>query len=122
MSKSRRLTIAGSALLMVTITQSRAQSADKLYLDVGVGPTIAQDADIRISPLGNNGKVQFDPGVRGGIAVGYNFTSSFAGELETGVIWDGVHSINGNVLSSSGATADIYQFPVLANFIYKPVA
>lgn len=105
---------------MATATQSRAQSADKLYLDLNLGAAIPQSTEIRSSPMGNNGNVQYDTGVRGVVGLGYNFTPSFAGELETGVVWNNIHSIHGNNLSSANSSAELYQFPLLADFIYTP--
>lgn len=119
MKTSRGLTIIGGALLLATV-QSRAQSADKLYLDLDLGAAVPQSTEIRVSPLGNNGNVQYDAGVRGGVTLGYNFSPSFAAELETGVIWNSIRSIRGNVVSTTSSGADLYQIPLLANFIYKP--
>jgi opacity protein-like surface antigen len=120
MRTTRGLTVIGSALLLAAAAQGRAQSADKFYLDLNLGAAVPQNTEIRSSPLGNNGNVQYDAGVRGVVGLGYHFTSSFTGELETGVIWNNVHSIRGNVLSSVNASADLYQIPLLADFIYTP--
>jgi opacity protein-like surface antigen len=115
-----RLTTVGSTLLLAAV-QSRAQSADKLYLDVSAGPAITQDAAIKVSDFGNSGNVRFDVGPRIGLNLGYDLTPSFAAELESGMIWNGVRSIQPNNLSTFGASADIYEIPMLVNVIYKPL-
>jgi len=120
MKTSRGLTIIGGALLMAA-AQSRAQSADKFYFDLNAGPAIPQSTGIRVSPFGNNGDVKYNVGFRGDLDFGYNFTPDFAGELESGVIWNGIHSIRGNTLTGSNSRADLFQVPLLANFIYKPM-
>lgn len=121
MKSARKITAVGTTLLVAATAHSRAQAADKLYLDINAGPAITQDAAIQNSPFGNTSNVQFDNGLRAGLGVGYNVTPSFAAELETGVIWNSVHSIQNNDLSALNASADLYQIPILANAIYKPL-
>lgn len=120
MKTSIGLTVVGTSLLLAA--QSRGQSADKFYLDVNVGGAIPQNSKIQVSPFGNSGDVAFDAGVRGGLALGYHITPSFAAQLESGIVWNNVHSIHGNTISSfPGASAEIYEVPMLADFIYKPL-
>jgi OmpA-OmpF porin, OOP family len=97
------LSVAGSTLL-IAAANADAQT-NKWYLDAAGGVAIQQDVNIKNS----GGKVDFNPGFRSGLAVGYNFCDSFSAEFETGVI--------GN--SIIGASADIYEIPMLANVIYK---
>ncbi len=101
--------------------QSGAQSVDKYYFDLDVGAAVPQNTGIRVSPLGNDGNVKYNTGFRGDLNFGYNFTPHFAAELESGVIWNGIHSIRDNTLTGSDSRADLFQFPALANFIYKPM-
>jgi len=99
--------------LLIAATNTNAQG-DNWYLSADSGLAIQQDV------TDTGGKVKFDDGVRGGLAVGYNFCDSLAVEFETGVIWNSINSINGDSLSSfSGAHADIYEIPMLVNVIYK---
>src|SRR5580700_4045883 len=98
------LGVAGSTLL-IAATDVGAQD-DKWYLDARSGVSIQQDVN------DNGGKVEFGDGFRGGFALGYNFFDSLAAELETGVIWNPITSING---TSPGGNVDIYEIPVLAN-------
>lgn len=121
MKSPRKIATVGTTLLVAATAHSEAQAADKLYLDINAGPAITQDTTVQQSPFGNTGKIQFDTGLRAGLAIGYKVTPSFAAELETGVIWNGVHSIQNNTLSTLGASADLYQIPVLADVIYEPL-
>lgn len=121
MKSPRKIAAVGTTLWMAATAHSQAQSADKLYLNVNAGPAITQDASIQNSPFGNTGNIRFDTGLRADLGLGYEVTPSFAAELETGVIWNGVHSIQNNNLSSLNASADLYQIPVLADVIYKPL-
>ncbi len=89
--------------------------ADKMYVSGDVGAAWQQN----VNAQGGNGTVNFDTGVRGDVTFGYNFCENFAAELETGVIANSISSIAGNTLSSFGASADIYEIPVLVNAIYK---
>jgi opacity protein-like surface antigen len=121
MKEISKLTMAGVSLLLVAASGHAESLADKLYLDAGIGASVQQSTDIRVSMLGNSGNVQFNPGIRGELAVGYNINKHFAAELESGVIWNSVDSILGNNGSSSGYRADIYQIPTLVNFVYRPL-
>ena len=86
----------------------------KMYVSGDVGVAWQQNVNAH-----GNGMVNFDTGVRGDVTFGYNFCEHFAAELETGVIANSINSIAGNTLSSFGASADIYEIPVLVNAIYK---
>lgn len=110
--------MAGTTLLLAAAAQ--AQSADKMYLDVRAGVALPQDAAIKDAFLGNGGNLSFDAGLHAGVNLGYNFCQSLAAELETGVVWNSINSIQGNSLSTGSASADLYQIPVLMNVIYKP--
>lgn len=110
--------LAGGALVLAA-GHGLAQSASAWYVNGGVGPAIAQDNSIRQSAFGYSGNVRFDTGIRGDIDLGYQFKPSWAAELEVGALWNGVHSIAGNT-PDEGASADLYQMPILAKLVYKP--
>lgn len=112
MKKSRGLTVVGTSLLLAA-ANSHAQSADKLYLGADVGAAIPHSATIQSAPYTGEG-IKFDTGLRAGVKLGYDLPRSFAVELDTGVIWNQVHSLAG-----TGANADLYQFPLLVNGVYK---
>lgn len=121
MKNTSKLTMTGASLLLVVTSGHAGSFADKLYLDGGVGVSIQQGTDIQFAMGGNSGQVQFDPGIRGEIAVGYNINKHFAAEIESGLMWNSVDSIAGNSGSSLGYRAEIYEIPTLVNFIYRPL-
>lgn len=87
------------------------------YVNGEAGVSLPQNFGLRSAGVELDTKM--NPGVRGGISGGYNFSDQFAGELETGVIWNSVDSLSGVSLSRVGANIDVYQIPILANLIYK---
>ena len=104
--------------LLLAATGAQAELADHIYVSAGAGPVIQQDSTAQSAPF-SGGNISYDTGVRASLAVGYNFCSAFAAELETGVIWNPIDSINGNTLSSLSSSANLYQIPLLLNGIYK---
>jgi opacity protein-like surface antigen len=90
----------GAVALCSTLT-ARSQSSQSAsypwYLKVDLGGTITQDADLKqffgIPTEGS--KVKFDPGIRVGLAGGYNFTDWFALEAEVGGLANTINSITG---------------------------
>lgn len=101
-------------------TSSSTFSADKFYLDVDAGGSIIPDVDIQSATGGAAGKVVFDTGFRLAVGVGYNVCSSASLELETGVIWNPIHSVAGNALTDFNSSAGLYQVPLLLNAVYRP--
>ena len=127
MKKSHVLTLVGASTVLAAF-ESRAQCtncASPFYIDAGLGLAIQQDAEIQNSPFGNSGDVQFDPGLRADIHLGYKLNHSFSVELETGVIWNTVNNFRtpggDNKASTQGYNADLYELPLLANFVYRPL-
>jgi len=123
MKKTFLFATTGSALLLASQAdaQTNAPSAietnsvvSKMYVSGDVGAAWQQNINSH-----GNGTVNFDTGVRGDVTFGYNFCENFAAELETGVIANSISSIAGNTLSSFGASASIYEIPILVNGIYK---
>lgn len=119
MKSTNGLTVVGATLLLAA-ANSRAQSADKLYLEVNAGPAFQQNTAIRNgSSFGSGGDVKYDTGLRAGVVVGYNWTRSLAAELDAGVIWNTINTIGANNLSTVGASAQVQEIPLLVNGIYK---
>lgn len=104
---------ATAAILVAFASTAQAQ----WYVNGEAGVSIPQNFGLRTQGVEETAKM--NPGVRGGIAGGYNFSDCLAGELETAVIWNSVDSLNGQSVSGAGISVDIYQIPVLANLIYK---
>ncbi len=131
MKESCKITLAGISLVLAaahTHAQCTNQcasvselSVSRLYLGADIGAAFQQDDSIRSSAFGNSGKVDYDAGLRAGVHLGYNWLPCFATELETGVIYNDINSINGNVFSNFGASGALYEIPLLVNFIYKPL-
>jgi opacity protein-like surface antigen len=91
------------------------------YLRIGAGVSQVEDlegfVDTTLDPRFNF-DYSFDPGVRIDFAPGLNFNQFFAFELNTGIIWNALDSIEAEGQSAS-ADGDLIQVPILANFIAK---
>jgi opacity protein-like surface antigen len=124
MKRSNVLTVAGVSTLLAAWT-GHAQSVNNFYFDTGLGAAFQQDASIHASAFGNSGNVEFDPGIRADLHFGYNITRCFAAEIESGVIWNNIKNFQtpggDNKASTLGYSAELYEVPVLANFIYRPL-
>ena len=128
MKKTLLFTTAGSAMLLAfqadaqtsQVNQNnqnnlmRTPAPSKMYVTADAGAAWQQNINIK-----GNGQLDFNTGFRGDIIFGYNFCNKFSAELETGVIDNSINSIAGNSLSSFGASADIYEIPILVNAIYR---
>src|SRR5579872_5880508 len=68
-----------------------------LYIKADVGGNITQDADLKefFGPVAPGTKVKFDPGLRAGLAGGYQITDWFAAEAEVGFLENRIDSITG---------------------------
>ncbi len=117
MKPSSVLAIAGT--LSLAATANCAEQASKTYLNLDFGISLQQTVNGKDNTGADIGKVEFDPGFRGDVVFGYKLSDSFAVELETGVLANSITSIAGNQLSDFGATADIYQIPLLVNVVYQ---
>jgi opacity protein-like surface antigen len=108
-----------SAVFLMSAMGARALDWDwsNMYAHADAGVSLVQDVTLHSGP--NSGSASFDPGVRGDLAIGYNFNDSWAVELESGAIWNSIDSIGGQSLSSQGESFDLYQVPILVNVIYK---
>lgn len=85
-------TSAIAAAAMLTISVYAQPRANTWYGKADMGGAIVQDTELRefFGPVPGNNEVKFDPGVRFGLAGGYNFTEWFALEGEFGMSWNGV--------------------------------
>jgi opacity protein-like surface antigen len=118
-TKKTALGLTVAALAALLANRSQAQSDSKFYLDVKTGVSLPQDLSIQSGSFGSTDSIKFETGLRADVGVGYNLCPSFAVELATGVIWNSVRSIAGNPLSDYGASADLYQIPLMVNGIYN---
>ncbi len=119
--KSFRLfTTLGAACLLAPAAVQAGGTNDCAYLNFEAGASIMSDVNVKSATGGGSGKLDFDTGFRGGVSFGWRFCHSLSAELETGVAFNKISSINGNTLSDFGARADLYQVPLLANVVYQP--
>lgn len=103
---------------------------EDLYFLADVGVAIPQDADIQnIDPtatsLGLSGtKLKLDTGVRFDLGVGYELTDWFAVEVASGLVWNGVNSVEGTVIDNGslgtdipvqGGSGNVYGVPIMFN-------
>jgi opacity protein-like surface antigen len=123
MKQSHGMAMVGTALLLAAAhsqAQSVDQASEKWYADIDAGVALEQNAPTKSgSNFGSNGSIHFNPGVRGGLGLGYNLNQSFAVEMNAGVVWNSIDQIGANKLSSVGASAQLEQIPLLVNGIYR---
>jgi opacity protein-like surface antigen len=89
-----RLICVGGLLLLCPVA-SQAQ-VEKLYIRADAGGNLTHNTELKEffgESLAPNSKVKFDPGVRFGIAAGYQLTDWFAPELQTGIMANSIESI-----------------------------
>jgi OmpA-OmpF porin, OOP family len=87
------LTCIGAALAALSV---HAQET-RFYVRGDVGGTITPDTEVKefFGPVAPGTKIKFDPGVRLGVAGGYQVTDWFAAEAQTGVMANSIKSITG---------------------------
>lgn len=97
-----------------------AQEADSshFYTKFEFGAALQDTADVtEILGFSTNPALdlEMDPGIRVGLAAGYQCNEALALELESGLIFNSIDTING----TSPGSYDIYQVPVLLSLIYR---
>lgn len=113
-TSSRLIEVVGFALILCGVNARAADWLDRTYLNVDIGPSFVQDAAInwttKLRPFTFRGSrtVEFQTGIRGDVAVGYNMSDAWAIELESGMMWN-----------ATGDEEQLYQIPILVNVIYK---
>ena len=85
-----------SSLVLLCTLPVLGQSS-KFYAKVDLGGNITQDARLTefFGPVAPDSKVKFDPGLRAGVAGGYQLTDWFAPEVEIGFVENKIDSITG---------------------------
>ena len=107
-------------LLIGTGIGAWAQDTDSshFYTKFEFGAAIQDKADVtEILGFAANPalELEMDPGIRAGLAAGYQFNESVALELESGLTYNSIDTIAG----TSPGSYDIYQVPVLLSLIYR---
>ena len=82
-----------------------------------LGGTVIEDARLEsfFDEVVSGNKVKFDPGFRGAIALGREFSRYVALEAEGGFHYNSIRSISG----ASSDNAELFQIPVLGNVILQ---
>ena len=113
--------LATTLALPLTIAAQDDNDYSGTYVRISAGVAQVEDlegfVDTTIDPRFNF-DYSFDPGVRVDFAPGLNFNPYFAFELNTGIIWNALDSIEAGGESAS-ADGDLIQVPAMANFIGK---
>ena len=123
MKKAVLFAIAGSGSLWAAHANAQTNQTsaivagvetNKMYVTIDAGPAWQQNVNIN-----SGGSVNFAAGFRTDVAVGWNFCPAFAAEFETGLIDNSINSIAGDSLSDFGASANVYEIPILVSAIYR---
>jgi opacity protein-like surface antigen len=86
----------------------------RFYFKGDLGGNLTGDTGLREffgEPLTAGSRIKFDPGVRLGVAGGYNVTDWFSGEIETGAMVNNIKSITG----ATSVDAVFSNVPILVN-------
>ncbi len=118
------LTAAGAALAAAPAGYAQTQTTTTYfvlqpvpwYAHIEAGGTLMQDLTIKNAGGAKNG---MDPGFRTTFSVGANFAPFFAAEVEAGALGNSFDTSASQPLSAIATHADIFQFPILANLIFK---
>lgn len=118
--KHNKTTIITGALALTLINAINLKAEviqERAYLGFDGGVALQQEVTIK-APAGSV-NATFDPGFRIGIRGGYQLWEELSLELESGLIYNSMDKISGVSLSSVGASAELYQVPIMANAIYS---
>lgn len=118
-------TIAISSLLLIPALSLQAQDKMDKIQAPGTGPGIYVKAeagadymqDLQVN-VGSKEKFKFDIGTRFDLVLGHQFSRSWSAELECGMIWNSIDKY-GNQSFPSSQPADLYQVPVMVNYLYR---
>jgi len=82
-----------------------------------LGGTVIEDAKLEsfFDEAVSGNKVKFDPGFRGAIALGKEFSRYVALEAEGGFHYNSIRSIGG----AASDNGELYQFPILGNLVLQ---
>jgi opacity protein-like surface antigen len=89
------------------------QPLDKLF-NMEFGGLLQQDISLRSTGQ----KVSFDPGFAGNLNFGLDITEALALDFQTGFSYNSINT-SGNGAAFGGNFADIYQYPIMANLIFR---
>lgn len=102
---------------------SQSLPASNLYADVNFGGAYQQNSTVETTVFSGtppatttSQKTSFNLGVRGDVALGYNFNRSWAAEFNTGLVWN---SSGNSQPYPANVTIDTYTVPILLNAVYR---
>ena len=101
--------------------EAEAEAPGMWYFAAAVGGNFLLDADVQD---GNGTYFKFNNGVGLNLGFGYAFNKTFSLELRSGILWNGINSIqngqlnlNGNAFTFGGGGGNVYQVPVMASLV-----
>src|SRR3954452_10694903 len=105
--------LAGSSGALLLCAQTLSAQESRFYMRTFAGGELTQDTQLKefFGPVLPGTKVSFDPGVRFGVAGGYDVTDWFAAEGQVGVFANNINSITG----ASRVDASLSNVPFLIN-------
>ncbi len=105
--------LAQCAAAVLLAGAAHAQGDRGPYFKTDLGGAMTETTDLRsfIGPVAPGSKVEFDPGVRFGMAAGWRWMRFFSTEAEIGVMESGISSMTG----VSVHDAYMYNTPILFN-------
>jgi opacity protein-like surface antigen len=97
------------------LTLQAQNAGSNWYFRGDLGPSFAMETDVE-DFLGtvDGGEVEFDPGLRMGVAGGYRITPWLAVELESGVLFNSVNEVEGESIDAS-----LTQVPFMGNVVIQ---
>ena len=109
--------VIGMGVLVMAALAMPARAADSgFYLDADAGVALADKVEIKtfFGPTPGT-TVKFDPGIRFGVAGGYNFNRYIGAGFETGFIYNNIKSVNGG----GSIDASLSHIPMMANVVIR---
>ncbi len=85
-----------------------------IYLKAEAGGVYMQDLQVHVN---TREEFKFNPGTRGDVIVGYNFSRSWSTELDFGVLWNSIDKYG--AYSFDASKADLFEIPIMVNYLYR---
>lgn len=113
----------GDALLLLNNARTIQEEAPEkvalveystgMYVRTEFGANFLLDID----EAEGNGRWKMDPGFDVGVSFGYRFTKILGVEVQTGFAWNAFHEYTQGSKPPAGAGGNLYQVPIMANFV-----
>lgn len=122
-------TLCLGAFLAAGLAVQAAETANTSFFKIDAGLSIVQDIGVEniegfegLLGLVEEVNLKADPGVRVDFSGGYNFSKSWAIELEAGLIYNSLSELEaeaGGMTATEDLDMNFIQIPVLVNVIYR---